>query len=182
MASKINLRSASTWFSLMVFFLLSDKNNTISPFPVTDKNMKTYFEQKKAHSAPETPVNNGGFVDMNDSTLDNETHLGWIDSACFQEESTTSTPKETEEDSRLPQDCQSLGNTCPQGDNSTGKAGKSAWEGDIDEILGCAKDYRWEVGTQDLPTTHDFVGTQALVDLQSKQPKEDGNSPPHDKN
>jgi hypothetical protein len=55
----------------------------------------------------------------------------------------------------------------------TGKAGRLAY--DIDEILGCAKDYEQEVRTQDLPTTQDFGGAQALVDLQSEQPKDDKN-------
>jgi hypothetical protein len=64
----------------------------------------------------------------------------------------------------------------------TGKTGRLAWEDKVDEILGCTEDYEREVCTQDLLTTQDFGGAQALIDLQSKQPEDDKNSPPYDKN
>jgi hypothetical protein len=46
--------------------VLSGKNNTISPSPVTNRNTKRYFECKQAPSVM-TPTTNGGLVDMTNS-------------------------------------------------------------------------------------------------------------------
>jgi hypothetical protein len=63
--------------------VVSNKNNTISPSPVTDRNTRWYYEQEKVPSVPETLVTNGGFIDMIGSTSDNKTDCGGLTPPAF---------------------------------------------------------------------------------------------------
>jgi hypothetical protein len=155
--------------------VLSFNKNTISPSPVTHRSN----DRARKSSSTESPVKNGGFVDMTGDSSDDDSSDDVSDSNRVLLKTPPprkKTPPPTKKAKRSP-----LGSPKKTANPwaprmKAIKKERPSWVDDVDSILGNAEDYVREVHTEELPNTQDFGGASALVALQSEPTEFDQSS------
>ena len=148
--------------------VLSSNKTTISPSPVTDR----LYDRARKPSSTESPVKNGGFVDMTGDSSDDDSRDDRMSSSGLKSPPVLKTPSPSRKRAkRSPLGSPKTANPWATRIIQKIKQEKPSWVDDVDRILGSVEDYEREVHTGELPNTQDFGGASALVALQS-EPKD----------